>query len=161
MQRISEKMMAGPLWVGCSFSWSKTLPPLNSQCLIVGKISSIKGLIVYCLFGLKWKRRRDEKREARKGVSLCFWNISRHILGGGFQATASIAFKVYYVYCVHTLCTCEWGVCVWVCGGGGKEKEKQRGKCWRNKMLWFDYLSLSPTFIYFIQNLLLKSQFPM
>ena len=152
MQRISEKMMAGPLWVGCSFSWSKTLPPLNSQCLIVGKISSIKGLIVYCLFGLKWKRRRDEKREARKGVSLCFWNISHHILSGGFQAASSIPFKVY----LNGVC-----VCVCVCGGGGKEKEKQREKCWRNKVLWFDYLSPSPTFIYFIQNLLLKSQFPM
>ena len=153
MQRTSEKMMAGPLWVGCSFSWSKILPPLNSQCLIVGKISSIKGLIVYCLFGLKWKRRRDEKREARKGVSLCFWNISRHILSGGFQATASISFKVYLN-----------GVCVFVYveGEGRRERNREREKNVEgSKVLWFNYLSPSPTFTYFIPHSFSKSQFPM
>ena len=114
MQRISEKMMAGPLWVGCSFSWSKTLPPLNSQCLIVGKISSIKGLIVYCLFGLKWKRRRDEKREARKGVSLCFWSIWSHIL-------LAMGFRQRPAY--HSRCT--WMGCVCLCMWRGREEERE------------------------------------
>ena len=146
-------MMAGPLWAGCSFSWSKTLPPLNSQGLIVGKTSSIKGLIVSCLFGLQMKKtKRWAKRDKEGSEPLLLKYLIPHSLSYGFQATSSISFKVY----LNGVC-----VCVYVCGGGAKEKEKQREKCWRNKVLWFDYLSPLPTFIYFFQNLLLKSQFPM
>ena len=51
-------------------------------------------------------------------------------------------------------------VFVYVEGEGRREKNRERN-VEGSKVLWFNYLSPSPTFIYFIQHLFSKSQFPM
>ena len=62
----------------------------------------------------KWKRKRDDQREARKGVSLCFWSIWSHIL-------LAMGFRQHPAY--HSRCT--WMGCVCLCMWRGREGERE------------------------------------
>ena len=65
----------------------------------------------------KSKRQRDEQRETRKGVSLCFWSIWSHIL-------LAMGFRQHPVY--HSTCTWMGCVCVYVEEEGRRKRNTER-----------------------------------
>ena len=82
-----------------------------------------------------------EMRQERQGVvNICFWNICHHILSGNTQ---------------HIIQDISEWVCVFVYVG---KRERERSVA-GNKHFGLN-ICHPPTFIYFIQHLLLKSQFP-